>query len=152
MVGLRAPVHSTLRKGGLGVLEKARHLVTRKWRPVNSASLLWLCQSCPGGSLYTMAAQGLCSHPDHHEVLMSPCPVPPLLCFGRPAPPLLCLGSLSSWDFWGSRLDLWLPWQPGSGPLNRGKTLGPTSAAWLFSLQNRVPMAPPVVPTPPPCT
>lgn len=123
---LHAPAHSTLRKGGLVLLEKARHMVTRRWRPVNSASLLLLGHSCTRCNLHTLAPQGICSHPDHHEVLMSPYPAPPTApTLRNQLHPLLCLGSPSSWEFGGSGLDLWLPWQPGSGPLDRGLTLGP---------------------------
>lgn len=120
-VRLLAPAHSTLRKGGLVLLEKARHMVTHRWRPVNSASLLLLGHSCTRCNLHTLTPQGIRSHPDHHEVLMSPCPAPPTApTFEKPAPPPPVSG-----EFGGSGLDLWLPWQPGSGPLDRGLTLGP---------------------------
>lgn len=108
-------------------------MVTRRWRPVNSASLLLLCHSHTRYSLHTLASQGTCSHPDHHEVLMSPCPASPTAPTLRgQLHPLLCLGSPSSWEFGGSGLDVWLSWQPGSGPLDRRLTLGPHQCSLAF--------------------
>lgn len=70
---------------------------------------------------------GSSGYPDHHEVLMSPCPTLPTAVLLRGQfHPLLCLGSPSSWEFWGNRLDLWLPWQPGSGPHQGSLAFQPT--------------------------